>query len=162
GMLYGTTYSGGDANAGVVFKLNRDGSAFTVVHSFTAATDGQGPSASLIEASDGALYGTTRNGGDATVGTVFRVSRDGNSFSALHHFGQSGDGQNPYGGLTEGSDGAIYGTTRNGGTAINGTVFRLNKNGTGYVVLHHFDGGLGDGYRPEGGLVRGQDGLWYG
>src|SRR6185369_6562219 len=162
GALYGTTHAGGDANAGVVFKLNRDGSGFALLHSFTAATDGQGPSARLIEASDGVLYGTARDGGTAGFGTVFKVSRDGNNFTAIHHFGQSGDGQNPYGGLVEESDGTLLGTTRNGGTAINGTVFKLDKNGAGYTVLHHFDGGLGDGYRPEGGVVRGPDGGLYG
>src|SRR6266542_4226024 len=162
GLLYGTTYAGGNANAGVLFKINRNGAGFALVHSFTAATDGQGPSASLIEASDGALCGTARDGGDTGSGTVFKVNRDGSNFSALHHFGQSADGQNPYGGLVEGNDGAIRGTTRNGGAAINGTVFKMNKDGTSYTVLHHFDGGLGDGYRPEGGLVTGQDGEWYG
>jgi len=162
GALYGTTHAGGDANAGVVFRINRDGSDFALLHSFTPASDGQGPSASLMEGSDGVLYGTTRDGGNAGLGTVFKMTRDGNNFAALHHFGQSGDGQNPYGGLVEGSDGAIRGTTRNGGTAINGTAFKLKKDGAGYSVLHHFDGSAGDGYRPEGGLVMDQAGNLYG
>ena len=35
-------------------------------------------------------------------------------------------------------DGAIYGATRAGGNGEYGTLFRMNKDGSGYVSLHHF------------------------
>jgi len=51
-------------NAGAtVFRLNRDGNGYTVLRSFTV-NDGCGW-AGLIRASDGALFGTTSQGGDA-------------------------------------------------------------------------------------------------
>ncbi|MGA2136520.1 MAG: choice-of-anchor tandem repeat GloVer-containing protein [Bryobacteraceae bacterium] len=65
GNLYGTTYQGGPANAGVVYKLDSTGHE-TVVHSFTVA-DGSTPYAGVIRDSAGNLYGTTSWGGTADV-----------------------------------------------------------------------------------------------
>ena len=63
-------------------------------------------------------------------------------------------GMYPNSKLIEGSDGALYGTTRSGtGT---GTAFKLNKDGSGFEVLHEFSG------TPIGGLVEAQDGALYG
>src|SRR5215831_2743177 len=59
GFLYGTTYAGGSSNLGTIFKVGRQGSNFTVLHSFS---DGEFPYAGLIQDSDGTLYGTTTGG----------------------------------------------------------------------------------------------------
>ncbi|MBI5385685.1 MAG: hypothetical protein HZA90_13485 [Verrucomicrobia bacterium] len=174
GKLYGTTHFGG-ANLGLyhlglgtVFSLNRDGSEFSLLHSFGGVTnDAQYPRAGLIEGRDGFLYGTTGEGGTHGAGTVFTLGKEGSGYRLLHHFaGAPTDGAEP-GGLTEGSDGALYGTTRLGGVYSNafgdtfGTVFKLNKDGNGYRVLHHFLGHPHDGAAP-GGLLEGLDGRLYG
>ena len=72
GVLYGTTTFGGSANLGTVFKLNKNGRSFKVLHSFSG-TGGKGaqPYAGLVFGSDGALYGTTAFGGDSERGTLF-------------------------------------------------------------------------------------------
>src|SRR5207247_1337232 len=75
GSFYGTTYLGGAADRGTVFKMDAAGT-LTTLHSF-AGSDGDGPYAGLIQASDGSFYGTTSWGGDFWRGTVFKVDAAG-------------------------------------------------------------------------------------
>ena len=189
GNLYGTTLNGGSSSdAGTVFRLSKDGTGaytvFTLLHAFAGgAADGATPYASLIQGSDGNLYGTTAHGGnsDSTLttqdGTVYRLSKDGTGaytvFTLLHAFaGGVTDGATPYASLIEGSDGNLYGTTYHGGssdialTAQDGTVFSLSKDGTGaytvFTLLHAFAGGATDGANPYASLIQGSDGNLYG
>src|SRR6187455_746104 len=104
--------------------------------------NGATPVGDLIEGSDGKLYGTTAEGGLTNgsfpngMGVVFSLNKDGSGFSVLHRFADDGqDGQSPYGGLVEGTNGEFYGTTRNGGTAGGGTVFTINTKVSSYAVL---------------------------
>src|SRR5581483_4768277 len=99
GNLYGTTSAGGYFDLGTVFIIHKDGTGFTVLYSFGATGDGQMPFGSLVEGSDGALYGTTYGGGADGAGTVFRITKDGSVYSLLHSFGSATDGQLPYAGL---------------------------------------------------------------
>ena len=166
GALYGVTPFGGGDRSGTVFKLNEDGTGYAVLHRFSRSGDnGVFPVTALLEGSDGALYGTTYGGGTAdNFGTVFKLNKDGSSFAVLRRFtGQPGnDGAVPQGALTEGSDGALYGTTSAGGSADDGTVFKLNNDGTSYAVLHAFTGSPGDGAFPQSKLIKGSDGAMYG
>lgn len=140
-VLYGTTHFSGSSDEGTVFKMNTDGTGYTVLRNFTG-TDGSYPSAGVI-LSEGVLYGTTWDGGTSRNGTVFRVNTDGTGYTVLHNFIGS-DGEGPYAGLAlAGSE--LYGTTGSGGSSGNGTVFRLNTNGTGYAVLKNFGGTDGSG-----------------
>src|SRR5580700_8165554 len=77
GNLYGTTYQGGIAGAGVnelgagvVFKIGTSG-LFTVLYSFTGGADGSGPVAGVILDSARNLYGTTYYGGSSGKGVVY-------------------------------------------------------------------------------------------
>jgi uncharacterized repeat protein (TIGR03803 family) len=138
-----------------------------VLHSFTGTPgDGADPVAGLVEDSSGGLYGTTRDGGSSSFGTVFKLTASSGYTSemVLHSFtGASGDGENPLGGLVEDSSGNLYGTTESGGTSTHctggcGTVFELSRPTTGSTwtesVLHSFTGKLGgDGADPDAGLV---------
>ena len=74
GALYGTTLAGGirgfiPKGFGTVFRLNKDGSGYTIIHSFGSPPDGNGPGGALMEGNDGMLYGTTRGGGSNETGT---------------------------------------------------------------------------------------------
>jgi uncharacterized repeat protein (TIGR03803 family) len=158
GALYGTTYFGGQFLKGTVFKINRDGSGYTVLHNFNF-NDGAWPYAGLVEGSDSVLYGTTYSGGQFGYGTVFRINQDGSGHTVLHNFSGS-DGARPYAGLVEASDEALYGTTHEGGQANKGTVFKINRDGSGHTVLHNFSGS--DGAYPYAGLVEASDGVLYG
>src|SRR5437870_1123142 len=91
--LYGTAASGGSSGRGTVFALHTDGTGFTNLYSFSAASaypdhinsDGANPSAGLI-LSGSTLYGTASSGGSSGYGTVFALHTDGMGFTNLHSF----------------------------------------------------------------------------
>jgi len=164
GNFYGTTSQGGygGCGCGTVFRISPTGSR-TNLHQFGAPpvlNDGNYPSAGLVRGSDGNFYGTAGLGGTTGNGTVFRISPTG-TYSNLYSFGNLPDGSQPYGQLVQGSDGNFYGTTLAGGTAGNGTVFRISPSGT-YSNLHSFGSFPTDGKLPQAGLVQGSDGNFYG
>ncbi|HEY3637162.1 MAG TPA: choice-of-anchor tandem repeat GloVer-containing protein [Rhizomicrobium sp.] len=168
GNLYGTASQGGGSRCsgtgcGTIFRLTPDGT-FTVLHSFSGASDGEFPAANLLMDKKGDLYGTAGGGGPNDAGTVFKLSPNG-SFKTLHAFAGGSDGANPQAGLIEDKAGDFYGTTRNGGGqgcngAGCGTVFRLASNGT-ETVLYNFKG-ISDGSEPYGGVVADAGGNLYG
>ena len=158
GTLYGTTEQGGPANGGVVYKLDAGGE--TVLYRFTGGDDGQDPyNSGVIRDSAGNLYGTTVNGGADGAGVVYRIDISGNE-TALHRFEGGADGKNPYGPLIRDAEGNIYGTTRSGGAAGFGCVFKLDPSGH-YTVLYSFQGGA-DGRYPTSGVIRDQAGNLFG
>ena len=176
--LYGTTYGGGSSGYGTVFKLNTNGTGYTLLHSFsTNNSDGQNPFAGLILGKDGALYGTTWDGatwsgsGEPHAGKIFKLNTDGSGYIILHIFDYfNGDGVFPVTRLFQDSGGVLYGTTSDGGCNLltgpcfrYGTVFRLNTDGSGYTILHSFNHFLGypDGKFPSA-LVQGNGGVLYG
>ena len=158
--LYGMAAYGGANNKGDVFKLNTDGSGFSVLHSFTSS-DGTCPMLNALTLSGSTLYGLAYTGGNNNKGTVFKLDTDGTGFSVLHTFaGGETDGNSPNGALTlVGS--TLFGTTISGGTNDAGTVFQLNTEGTDFQLLHSFAGGTEDGATPYDGLVY-ADGALYG
>lgn len=160
GNFYGTTGAGGTNDDGTVFRITPSGTE-TVLHAFAkTGTDGQTPYAGLIQGSDGNLYGTTYFGGSNGFGTVFKVTLAGTE-TVLYSFGAGNDGQHPYAGVIQGSDGNLYGTTYQGGTSGLGTVYKITPGGT-ETVLHSFVGGNSDGASPEAGVIQGTDGNLYG
>jgi uncharacterized repeat protein (TIGR03803 family) len=161
GLLYGVTPMGGHENVGAVFRLNKDGGAYGLLRSFSRGGDAGSNPAGLLEASDSLLYGTTSAGGSSNLGTIFRLSRDGQNLDILHNF-TGADGSNPAAGLMEGSDGALYGTTPLGGHTNLGTVFRLGKDGRDFTVLRTFAGGTNDASNPHAGVIEASDGVLYG
>lgn len=159
GNFYGTTYNGGANSDGTVFKVTPGGTE-TVVYSFAGGTDGANPYAGVIQGSDGNFYGTTYNGGAHGLGTVYKLTPGGIE-TVLYSFAGGSDGANPEAGLTQGSDGNLYGATYLGGAGSLGTVFRLTPGGT-ETVLHSFAGGSSDGANDWANLVQGSDGNLYG
>jgi len=161
GALYGTTTEGGSSGAGTVFKLNPDGSGLTVLQNFDYDTTGAYSIGGLVQGTDGALYGTTTSGGSSGVGTVFKLNPDGSGFTVLQNFDYYTTGAYSYGGLLQGADGALYGTTTEGGSSYYGTVFKLNPDGSGFIVLQNLDFYTTGAY-SQGGLAQGTDGALYG
>ncbi len=167
GNLCGTTFSGGDAGYGTVFKLDATGKE-TVLYSFTGGKDGAYPGLGVVRDAAGNLYGTTDYGGNLSCahhvgsgcGTVFKLDQNGNK-TLLHSF--TGDADGAFGSaLTQDAAGNLYGTTQLGGdpTCNCGTVFKMYPNG-GEIVLYTFTGGA-DGSSPIGQLAHDAAGNLYG
>ena len=123
---------------------------------------GQQPPAPPIHGSDGVLYGTAATGGRYHSGVVYRINQDGTGYEAFLHLGSSPDDANTAGSaLTEGSDGALYSVSLFGGVNHIGAVLKVNKDGSGYRLLHEFGTGF-DGQKPTGRLLEASDGFLYG
>ncbi len=86
------------------------------------------PRADLIPGRDGNFYGTPEYGGSGGFGTVFKVTTSG-VMTVLGNFDSFNTGGDPYGGVTFGPDGNLYGTTYFSGPGGVGTVFRVTTNG---------------------------------
>ncbi|MGC9948411.1 MAG: choice-of-anchor tandem repeat GloVer-containing protein [Bryobacteraceae bacterium] len=164
GNLYGTTYFGGTAGMGVVYKLDTSGNE-TVLHSFTGGLDGKAPIAGVLLDPAGYIYGTTYYGGAGSSGVVYKLDPAGH-YTVLYSFAGGTDGRNPYAGLARDSAGNLYGTTEYGGgdTACSylgcGTVFKVDTAGH-ETVLHGFTYGI-DGIFPQAGVLLDAAGNLYG
>jgi uncharacterized repeat protein (TIGR03803 family) len=177
GNFYGTTRSGGAAEYyGTIFKITPS-RQFTSLYSFCSqanCADGDEPQASLVQASNGNFYGTTGQGGVSSYcadpaigcGTIFEITPAG-KFTTLYTFCSQpncADGDFPYSGLIQASDGNLYGTTYQGGANGNyGTVFEITTSGK-LTTLYSFcaQSGCADGESPSSGLVQGSNGNLYG
>jgi uncharacterized repeat protein (TIGR03803 family) len=78
GNLYGTTLqntAASGSSGGTVFQITPNGT-LTTVHNFGPADlpDGETPEATVVQGSDGNLYGTTTQGGADSTGTIFKLS----------------------------------------------------------------------------------------
>src|SRR5262249_54107277 len=149
--LYGTTYTGGSAQGGMIFAINTDGSGFTNVHDFTTGDDGANPYDGLILSSN-TLYGTASAGGTLGNGNIYSVNTDGSNFKTIYSFTGANDGATPWGGLVL-SGNMLYGTAKTGGSSGRGTVFKINTDGSGFATLHTFSSGGGDGGFPVARLI---------
>ena len=162
--IYGTTGKGGISGNGTVFKMNLDGTGFTNLYSFTAAStnssgfyingDGANPSGALMLSSN-VLYGVASALGPFDYGTVFSVNIDGTDFTTLHGFTEAdnytnGDGACPIA-MTLSSN-ILYGTTAIGGESGGGTVFSVKVDGSALTNLHSFSGGS-IGWRMRAGVI---------
>lgn len=182
GNFYGTASSGGNNQAvcntvdgcGTIFKIT-PGGVFTLLHQFcsnqcsSGLVEGGQPAGRLLLASDGNFYGVTTQGGIASTGTVYRISPNG-VFKTIYYFNGNingaTDGLDPVGGLVEGKDGNLYGTTQFGGLDVDGgTLFKMTKNGV-ETILHDWvrnsNGDFPDGSQPEGALMQASDNSFYG
>lgn len=159
GAFYGTAESGGPSNGGVLFKITADGQ-YTLIKSMSINTEGGRPCGRLIQATDGNFYGVNRSGGTTGYGTIFRLKPDG-TYTILKTFTYATDGGNCYGGLVQGTDSALYGMTRYGGTYGYGTIFRISLDGTQFTVLKQLNRATDAAY-PSGDLIQAKDGYLYG
>ena len=76
GYWYGTSYFGGTSGNGFLFKIKSDGSSYTKILDFVAATGGQ-PAGGVVIDANGFLYGTCLAGGTLPGGTVYKIKTDG-------------------------------------------------------------------------------------
>jgi uncharacterized repeat protein (TIGR03803 family) len=170
GNFYGTASAGG-GDFGTVFRITPSGT-LTTLHTFQGGKEGIMPIGALVQASDGNFYGTTNNGGVSDncllgCGTAFKMTSDG-TLTTLYSFCSQPnctDGGNPTGGLVQGADGDLYGTTASGGGNCGacGTVFKITSAGA-LTTLYSFcsQQNCTDGDLPQAGLIKATDGSFYG
>jgi len=129
GKFYGTTTGGGAFSQGVVYSVTTGG-ALKVLHSFQSATEGYNSTAGLVQGSNKFLYGVLSSGGVNGLGSLYKISTTGKTFSILHSFDKTSGGA-PYATPTLHTNGKIYGVTQTGG-----------PQNSAYGVLYSFDDGL--------------------
>jgi len=163
GRLVGAASGGGADGFGVIYALTPPVPphvrwAEATLFAFTGYSTGFAPQmVDLIADTNGTLYGTTASGGAGSAGTVFSLTPPAEpektwTQTILYSFAGGADGATPYAGLTGDASGNLYGTTRNGGPAGFGTVYKLSPPATTggtwtETVLHSFAGGR-DGSLP--------------
>lgn len=125
GAYYGTTTYSGQFGGGSFFKVRPTG-GLTVFAHFGGADLGSGPAGPLILAADGNFYGTTRNGGVNSYGTVFRATPEG-VVTTIAKFHPT-NGTIPIGGLIAAPGGGtiLHGTALYGGLSGGGTIFSID------------------------------------
>ncbi len=167
GNFYGTTNEGGTqgSSGGTVFRMTPNG-VLTTLYRFCSqpnCSDGQYPTAPLVQGGDGNFYGTTSLGGAHQNGTVFKITSNG-TLTTLHSFSDEIDGINPGTGLVQANDGSFYGATEDGGPngPYGGTIFRITAAGA-LTTVYSFcsQPNCADGWGPSA-LVQASDGSLYG
>ena len=141
GNLYGATPYGGlnVGNCALVYPYSQCGTlfeitstrVFTPLYDFCPQTnclDGVGAFGTLIQATDGNLYGTTDYGGVIGNGTIYEWNPTTQSFSIVSDFPQN---SGSFAGLLQATDGKLYGTNVSGGTSTNcpygcGAIFSVD------------------------------------
>jgi uncharacterized repeat protein (TIGR03803 family) len=115
--FFGTTYEDGPDDGGTVFRISAGG-RLTTLYAFCSSSgcaDGSNPGG-LVRGTDGSFYGTTQTGGAYGWSTVFKITTAG-KLKTLYSFCASAgcpDGYYSEGGLVQGTDGTVYGTTAEG------------------------------------------------
>jgi uncharacterized repeat protein (TIGR03803 family) len=173
GNLYGTTKTGGQHNAGTVFKLTHAKSGWKerTLYAFAGGNDANWANESLVFDKAGNLYGASYQGGGngcggLGCGTVFELTptKAGWKENVLHAFTGGKDGGQPYESVILDKAGNLYGTTFAGGDASgHGVVFELThaKGVWKEKVLYTFTGG-NDGANPYVNVIFGKNGVLYG
>jgi uncharacterized repeat protein (TIGR03803 family) len=158
GNFYGIASTGGADDKGVIFRMTPSNQV-TVLYTFTGGDDGWALGGSLVQGSDGFLYGTAQNGGGENEGTLFRISTSGQNFTVLHSF-HLASGLQPIT-LMQHTNGFFYGYTNAGGplhgeSSTYGVFFRLDMGLPPFVTFLNTYGRvgmtvslLGDGFTSD-------------
>lgn len=162
GKIYGVA-SGGTVTPfiyGVLYQYDIVTNTYTKKLDFVPA-NGSFPTGTLVQHSDGNIYGTTRNGGSNSKGVIFQYDPVTNIYTKKIDFSGVADGSNPYGELMQASDGTLYGMTALGGINNKGTIFQYDP--ITNVITKKFDfDGTTNGSTPYGTLTQANDGMFYG
>ena len=153
--IYGCTRSGGAFGLGTIYKYEPLTNAYTVLHDFVDSTGSQS-STQLLLASNGKLYGTSGTGGPLFGGVIFEFDLSTNTYQKLAYFGSVINGGNPSDYLIQASNGKLYGTTYQGISNFNGTLFEFDIATNTITTLHNFTPNTGN--IPGGKLFETQAG----
>lgn len=149
-VFYGTAFSGGQNELGVLFKFNPSTFSYEKLLDFNGFGNGSYPQSSFIEI-DKKLYSTTRFGGNNNAGVLYEFDLQNSSFTVLQHFEDS-IGIQPIGELLNLQNKTISGTCFLGGKNGVGSVFEYQLNNQKLSAKHHFN--TENGSKPMSGLIK--------
>jgi uncharacterized repeat protein (TIGR03803 family) len=139
GLLYGAGYAGTNGG-GSIYRIDPATNAYTELYALDQSIDGAGINSRLLQTADGLFYGAASQGGvNGQAGTLFRYDAVNDVFTKLHDFDGALGGRTPYGGLTQASNGWLYGTTFEGGVQNHGIVYKLDPVNDVFVKVKDID-----------------------
>ena len=159
GKLYGVTEGGGNNEYGIIFSFDPLTFTYKKLHDFDGV-NGRNARATLIQASNGKLYGTTAYGGSYNSGTIFSFDPSTSTFLKVHDFDHT-NGSHPFynNSLVQADDGKLYGMTSEGGPFY-GVIYSFDPSTSVFSKLYTFD--YTNGSYPVGSLIPQSDGKFYG
>lgn len=159
GKLYGMTQYGGIYDLGVIFEYDYNTNTYVKKVELNSSK-GTSPWGSLIEASNGNIYGMTRSGGTYDDGTIFEYNYISNNFNKKFDFLSQTSGGDPSGSLMEASNGKLYGLTVNGGSFGRGAIFEYDYISNTFTKMVDLTDSTGKS--PLGSLIQATNGNLYG
>ncbi|MGP8215816.1 MAG: choice-of-anchor tandem repeat GloVer-containing protein [Bacteroidia bacterium] len=156
GLLYGMSEQGGYSNYGSFFCYNPVSGIDSIVFDFNG-NNGAYPYGSLVQDSNGLLYGMTYSGGHYGYGVIFSYNIITHKDSVVFNFSGAVTNNNCF---ALASDGLLYGMSLLGGTNYYGDIFSFNPTTGTNNILYSFDSTSGQ--YPYSGLVQASDSLLYG
>ncbi len=166
--LYGMTGQAGENNMGTLFEYDIAQQQYTILIEFDGSNGKKPETNSLIQASNGKLYGMTPEGGDYDGGVIFEYDLSTNTFTKLIDLHDT-LGKHPHGDLyqVDNADSIIfYGLASEGGANNGGVLFKYNLTDSSYRVLVDFDGYYPyhkeRGRHPFGSVIQADNGKIYG
>ncbi len=166
GLLYGVTSAGGlsplyNSPYGVVFSYNPENNIYTKLYDFLGKTYGASCYGSLVEASDGNLYGMAPYETHPTPAPgIVIFSFNPNTNFSMNLIQNGGGGAYPFGSFVKGRDNKLYATASTGGINKVGIIFSYDPSLSVITKLYDFDNT--NGGNPFGNLVQAGDGKFYG
>ena len=160
GKLYGMNNSDGANSNGTLYEYDIVNDTLTVLVDFNG-TNGQEAYASLIQATNGKLYGMTPYGGANDEGVLFEYDIINDTLIVKVSFESSITGKTPNGSLFQATNGFLYGLTSHGGTNDDGTLFEYDILNDTLIVKQHFKASI-NGENPYGTLMQSCNGNLYG
>jgi uncharacterized repeat protein (TIGR03803 family) len=149
-IFYGLTpYDGADSQ-GVIFSYNPMNGIYTDLYDFDSV-NGSYPTGSLIQDTNGILYGMTSAGGKNNFGVIFSYNPSVDTFDILHYF-DNVNGEMPLGNLLMANDTTLYGMASLGGANNEGVIFNCNPATHNFIKLYDFNDSTG--MLPSGALIQ--------
>jgi hypothetical protein len=161
GKLYGLTTAGGGFDEGILFEYDPLTNTYTKEVTFSSVSKGETPFGALLEASNGLLYGLTKIGGGYDDGVLFSYDYTVDAFTKEATFLDITYGQTPVGKLVEGSNGKLYGCTKNGGGFDDGVLYEFDMTTSTLTKKVTFSS-PSTGENPIGNLFHSSNGKLYG
>ncbi len=157
--LYGASANGWINGAGTIFKYDLTTNTYSTLYNFDSIHGKNPYFGSLMEATNGKLYGTTQSGGAFGKGVIFSFDRTLNAYTDLYDFDGT-HGSDPWSGLIQATDGKLYGMTYDGGGFNKGTIYSYDIATSQNTTIHTFN--VVNGANPTGALFEASNGILYG